>query len=60
MAGTTDQAGMRPNGVWIAYYVEDYSDVVIFEEEIDALRHAVDRSMKVKFVQWDHSIKEEM
>lgn len=44
-----------PFEVWIAYHT-DYSDAVIFEKEIDALRYAVDNSMKVKKVSNGQSI----
>lgn len=57
MAGATDQTEL--NGCWIAYY-GDYSDAVIFDDEIDALRHAVEHAMSVKFLLWGMSIKEDM
>ena len=33
--------------IWIAYYL-DWSDFALFETEVEALRHAVDRAMRVK------------
>lgn len=33
--------------VWIAFY-SDWSSFALFETEIEALRHAVDHSMRVK------------
>lgn len=38
-------------GVWIAYY-SDRSAVAVFATEIDALRHAVERRMEVRFQEW--------
>lgn len=38
-------------GVWVAYY-GDRSAVVFFADEIDALRHAVEHSMRVQFVHY--------
>lgn len=39
------------NGIWIAYY-SDWSSVVAFTDEVDALRWAVKNTMLVKFVEF--------
>ena len=39
------------NGVWLAYY-HDFSGLAVFLTEIEALRHAVENSMHVKFITW--------
>lgn len=43
------------SGIWIAYY-DDWSGFCVFEEEIDALRHAVEHSMNVGFAKWGQSL----
>lgn len=45
------EASGGAEGVWVAYY-GDRSAVVVFAEEIDALRHAVEHSMSVRFVHY--------
>lgn len=45
-----------PGGVWVAYY-SDWSGAAIFASEIEALRHAVNMSMSVKFVEWGSDIQ---
>jgi hypothetical protein len=41
----------RMKGVWIAYY-SDLSSVVPFRNEVDALRHAVEHSMLLRFLEF--------
>ena len=41
-------------GVWLAYY-SDWSSWAVFAEEIDALRHAVENAMSVKFLEFGAS-----
>ena len=43
------------SGAWVAYYY-DMSAVVIFAEEIDALRHAQQNQMALKFVKFGESL----
>lgn len=43
-------------GAWVALY-SDYSGISIFATEIDALRHAVDKTMTVRFVPWGGDIR---
>lgn len=45
--------------VWVAYY-SDKSGLVIFDEEIDCLRHAVENSMKVSEVTLGESVWEQL
>lgn len=40
-----------PSGVWLAYY-SDMSGVVPFCSEVEALRHAVQHGMQVKFARF--------
>lgn len=47
-----DHAG----GAWVALH-SDYSGISIFATEIEALRHAVDKSMTVRFVPWGGEIR---
>lgn len=42
VAAIVDAVARRPI-VWLAYY-SDWSGMAVFSEEIDALRHAVERS----------------
>lgn len=44
-------ANERPAGCWVAYY-SDRSAIAVFGTELEALRHAVDRTMSVRFQQW--------
>jgi hypothetical protein len=46
-AVTTPEQG----GCWVAYY-HDRSAVSVFGSEIEALRHAVERQMTVRFQPW--------
>jgi hypothetical protein len=46
---------MQP-GVYVAYY-PDYSGMNIFADEMTCLRHAVEHSMSVKFVEYGGSIR---
>jgi hypothetical protein len=41
----------RAEGVWVTYY-HDGSGFVVFAAELDALRHALDASMAVKFARF--------
>lgn len=41
----------QPRGFWLAYY-SDWSGIAAFPTEIEALRHAVDKSMTVMFCEW--------
>lgn len=43
-------------GVWVAYY-GDWSGMNVFADEISCLRHAVENSMQVKFVEYGGSIR---
>jgi hypothetical protein len=43
-------------GAWIAYY-SDYSGIVLFTDELSALRHAVGNSMSEKFVRHGEEIR---
>lgn len=43
---------MTGDGVWVAYYY-DGSAVVMFANEIDCLRWAVNKQMAVKFIPFD-------
>jgi hypothetical protein len=38
----------RPAGVWLAYY-HDRSGMAVFDQEVDALRYAVEHSTEVAF-----------
>ncbi len=40
-----------PGGCWLAYY-HDWSAMAVFDQEIDALRYALDKTMAVRFVEW--------
>ncbi len=40
-----------PGGCWLAYY-HDWSAMAVFDQEIDALRYALDKAMAVRFVEW--------
>jgi hypothetical protein len=52
-AVTARQEGIAQpaGGVWLAYH-GDWSGWVVFAAEIEALRHAVDHSMRVKFLKY--------
>lgn len=43
-------------GVWVARYA-DGSSICPFDEEIEALRHAVTHQMEVAFVPWGEDIR---
>lgn len=43
------------SGVWVALY-QDASHVAVFATEIEALRHAIDKQMTVKFVPYGEDI----
>lgn len=43
-------------GAWVAYYA-DWSGAAIFDSEVEALRHAVEHHMEVRFVQWGESLR---
>ena len=43
-------------GAWVAYY-SDWSGVSIFATEIEALRHAVGKSMEVGFFPWGSDLR---
>jgi hypothetical protein len=45
-----------PGGAWVAYY-SDYSGISIFASELEALRHAVGKSMTVEFVPWGEDLR---
>lgn len=47
----------QQGGVWLAYY-DDWSAMATFEDEIDALRHAIGHSMKVLFVEFGRDLRE--
>jgi hypothetical protein len=46
-------------GVWVAYY-PDLSAVVLFADELECLRHAVENHMEAKFMDYGKPIKEQM
>lgn len=50
---------MSDKGVWVAYY-SDQSAFVLFETEIEALRHAVEMSMQVKFMTFGTALGEQI
>jgi hypothetical protein len=43
-------------GIWVAFY-SDLSETVVFDSELAALRHAVEREMSVKFIQYGEAIR---
>jgi hypothetical protein len=43
-------------GIWIAYH-GDWSGMNVFADEITCLRHAVENSMLVKFVEYGASLR---
>ena len=43
-------------GCWLASY-GDWSAAAVFDQEIDALRFAVSRSMTVRFVRWGEDLR---
>lgn len=45
-------------GAWVAYYSDGSGSPSVFAEELDALRHAYDRSMTVTFVLWGESVSD--
>ena len=44
--------------LWLAYY-EDFSGLVIFASEIEALRHAVDHTMKVAKIRAGEDLRDQ-
>lgn len=46
------------NGCWLAYH-GDFSGLAVFSEEVDALRYAVENSMKVSYVLWGEELREQ-
>ena len=50
---------MNDQGFWLAYW-PDLSGLVAFSEEIDALRHAVENSMDVRWIQFDVDIRSQL
>lgn len=44
-------------GYWLAYY-SDWSGFVAFANEIEALRHAVGKSMDVAYIEWGEDPRE--
>lgn len=44
-------------GIWVAYH-DDWSGMVVFRDEIDALRHAVEHSMQCLFVEYGDDLRE--
>lgn len=49
MSGEKGEPEIEQPGLWLAYY-SDGSSLVVFDREIDALRHAVEHSMQVRRV----------
>lgn len=47
------------DGLWMAYY-EDFSDVLIFGSELEALRYAVNLTMRVKPLELGKSIRDQV
>ncbi len=47
------------SGVWLAYY-PDLSGVAVFDEEIDALRYAVEKGMDVMFCDFGKDLGEQI
>ena len=46
--------------LWLAYY-EDFSDVIVFDDELAALRHAVNgTSMRVKALELGKSVRDQI
>jgi hypothetical protein len=43
-------------GVWCAYY-SDWSGMAVFDDELAALRYAVERSMSVKHVLFGQDLR---
>jgi hypothetical protein len=43
--------------VWIAYH-DDWSGFVVFKNEVEALRHAVDHSMQVGRVNYGDDVRQ--
>jgi hypothetical protein len=43
-------------GCWLAYYA-DWSGMVVFQTEVECLRHAVKRGMSVKLVEWGTDLR---
>jgi len=43
--------------IYVAYY-SDFSDVIVFEQEIDCLRVAVEKHMEVAMLQSGSSLKD--
>ena len=52
--GTTFSTA-HPAGCWVGYY-SDRSGAVVFQTEVEALRHAVQHSAQVHFVEWGHDV----
>ena len=51
ITGTSTVSTATPTGAWIAYH-GDMSSFLVFGREVDALRHAVEHSMDVRYVKW--------
>jgi hypothetical protein len=49
----------QPDQLWVAYY-HDWSGFAVFDREILALRHAVERNMAVKQIAYGEDIKEQV
>lgn len=45
-------------GVWVAYYA-DWSSVVLFDDELTCLRHAVENHMEAKFMELGVPLREQ-
>lgn len=41
----------EPSGFWLAYY-SDWSGFAVFDNELEALRYAVEHQMRCEFHSW--------